>query len=385
MTKHHYLDFAATAAERPPEVIAAVAAYLTDCGATPGRGGYQRALDAGRMVRSARRAVQEVLGLGGQRGHVVFGAHATQALNTALMGTLEAGDVLVVTDFDHNAVLRPASALARRGVTLRCVPGRPDGSLDPVALEQALDGATLIAINAASNVLGTRLPVPALARLAHEAGALVLVDTAQSAGHVVDDLNEADLVAVTGHKGLLGPQGVGALWIREGVEVDPLLHGGTGGDSRSPDMPSALPDRLEAGTLNGPGISGLLAGIRWAEARGIGAMHDAATVLKQRLHDGLSSVPGVRVLSPRDGATVSIVTMESDRIDPGALGHALDRDFGVQCRAGLHCAPGVHRLLGTSATGAVRFSLGWNSTPADVDAAVEGVERATASARVAVS
>lgn len=381
----HYLDFAATAAVRPPEVIAAVTAYLADCGATPGRGGYQRALDAGRLVRSTRRAVQEVLGLAGQPGHVVFGAHATQALNTALMGTLGAGDVLVVSDFDHNAVLRPASALARRGVNLRCVPGRPDGSLDPVALEQALDGATLMAINAASNVLGTRLPVAKIARLAHDAGARVLVDTAQSAGHVADDLFDADLVAVTGHKGLLGPQGVGALWIREGVEVEPLLHGGTGGDSRLPHMPTALPDRLEAGTLNGPGISGLLAGIRWVEARGIDTMHAAATRLKQRLHDGLSSIAGVRVLSPRDGPTVSIVTMASDRLDPGALGHTLDRDFGVQCRVGLHCAPGVHRLLGTSSTGAVRFSLGWNSTAADVDAAVEGVDRATASARVVVS
>jgi selenocysteine lyase/cysteine desulfurase len=381
----HYLDFAATSAERPREVVDAVAAFLTDCGATPGRGGYARALDAGRMVRQARRAVQDVLGLGACRGHVVFGAHATQALNTALMGTLRAGDVLVVTDFDHNAVLRPAAALSHRGITVRRVPGRPDGSLDPAALEQALDGATLVSINAASNVLGTRLPVARVARLARAAGAAVLVDAAQTAGHVVDDLTEVDLVAVTGHKGLLGPQGVGALWIREGVQVEPLLRGGTGGDSRSPEMPEALPDRLEAGTLNGAGISGLLAGIRWAETRGLDAMHQVAARLKETLHEGLSSVAGVTVLSPRDGSTLPIVTIVSDRIYPGALAHVLDRDFGVQCRSGLHCAPGVHRLLGTEATGAVRFSLGWSSTEADVRAAVEGVARATASPQVAVS
>ena len=384
-TTHHYLDFAATAAVRPPPVLSAVSAYLADCGATPGRGGYQRALDAGRMVRRARGAVQRVLGLDSRGGHVVFGAHATQALNTALMGTLSAGDVLVVTDFDHNAVLRPAWALARRGVILRSVPGRVDGTLDSPELERALDGATMVAINAASNVTGTRLPVARVARLAREAGAAVLVDAAQTAGHVGDDLTDVDMVAVTGHKGLLGPQGVGALWIREGVDVEPLLRGGTGGDSRSGDMPSALPDRLEAGTLNGAGISGLLAGIEWVEAQGIDRLHRAAADLKGALHDGLSSVPGVRVLSPPDRSTLAIVTIVSDRLDPGALAHALDRDFGVQCRSGLHCAPGVHRMLGTSESGAVRFSLGWSSTEADVHAAVEGVARATASPQVAVS
>jgi selenocysteine lyase/cysteine desulfurase len=316
---------------------------------------------------------------------VVFGAHATQALNTALMGTLRTGDVVVVTDFDHNAVLRPAAALSRRGVELRRVPGRPDGALDPAGLERALDGATLVVINGASNVLGTRLPVERITRLAREAGVLSLVDAAQTAGHVADDLTEADLVAVTGHKGLLGPQGIGALWIREGVDVEPLLHGGTGGDSRSPDMPSALPDRLEAGTLNGPGIGGLLAGIQWVEARGVEALHGAAARLKATLHDGLSSVAGVRLLSPPGDATLPIVTMISDRLDPSALAHILDRDFGVQCRSGLHCAPGVHRLLGTSKTGAVRFSMGWCSTDADVRAAIEGVASATASPQVAVS
>jgi selenocysteine lyase/cysteine desulfurase len=316
---------------------------------------------------------------------VVFGAHATQALNTALLGTLHPGDVLVVTDFDDNALLRPAAALSHRGVDVRRVPGCSDGSLDPAGLERALDGATMIVVNAASNVLGTRLPVAQITRLAREAGVLTLVDAAQTAGHVADDLAEADLVAVTGHKGLLGPQGVGALWIREGVEVEPLLRGGTGGDSRLPDMPSALPDRLEAGTLNGPGISGLLAGIQWVEARGVEALHAAAARLKATLHEGLSSVAGVRVLSPAGDSTLPVVTMISDRLDPSALAHVLDRDFGVQCRSGLHCAPGVHRLLGTSETGAVRFSVGWCSTDADVRAAIQGVAGATASPQVAVS
>lgn len=380
MDTTHYLDFAATSALRPPEIADAVASWLRECGATPGRGGYGRALEAGRMVLRARRAVARILGLGDEPGQVVFGAHATQALNTALHGILAPGDALVVTAFDHNAVLRPAHALADRGVEVRTVPGRADGGLDDAALDAALRGARLLVVNAASNVLGTRLPVAALARRARSAGALVLVDAAQTAGHVVDDLSGVDLVAVTGHKGLLAPQGIGALWIREGVEVAPLLRGGTGGDSLDPEMPGALPDRLEAGTLNGPGIAGLLAGIAWVESRGVASLHARAAALRLRLHDGLTSIPGVRVLSPRDPEGTAVVTLVSHALDAAALAHGLDRAFGVQARAGLHCAPGVHRMLGTTGAGALRLSPGWCTTETDIDRALEGVEALTTSA-----
>lgn len=383
-TSTHYLDFAATAAIRPPEVAAAMRDFLDHVGATPGRGSYSRALDAGRMVRSARTAVQRVLGLDGQPGTVVFAANATQALNTALVGCLQGGDVLVVTDFDHNAVRRPALELERRGIELRRVPGRVDGSLDEDRLEAALRGATLMTINAASNLLGTRLPVATLVRRAREERVLTLVDVAQTAGHVADDLTQADLVAFTGHKGLLGPQGVGGLWVRKGCPVRPLLHGGTGGDSRTPEMPEALPDHLEAGTLNAPGISGLLAGIRWVEDAGVDRLHAIGMTLRARLHSGLAAMPGVRVLSPLDPSGIPIVTFVADGIDPGTLAHRLDRDFGVSCRSGLHCAPWAHELLGTTTTGAVRLSLGWCSTEADVDGALEGVERLTASPGIVV-
>lgn len=378
MSSDHYLDFAATSALRPPEIADAVAAFLRDCGATPGRGAYGRALEAGRMVFRARRALAALLGLGEEPGQVVFGAHATQAINTVL-ASLRPGQVLVVTDLDHNAVLRPAHRLAQRGVEVRRVPADQSGSLDLEALDRALDGADLLTVNAASNVLGSRLPVADLRRRAHAAGARVLIDTAQTAGHLVDDLAGCDFVAVTGHKGLLGPQGIGALWVREGALPDPLLRGGTGGDSLDPDMPAALPDRLEAGTLNAPGIAGLAAGLRWLEERGVAELHRPLSALRIRLHDGLAGVAGVTVLSPRDPDGAAIVTMVSDRMDPSTLAHRLDREFGVQTRSGHHCAPGVHRLLGTSRTGALRFSLGWCSTPSDVDRAVEGVDTLTAS------
>jgi selenocysteine lyase/cysteine desulfurase len=330
------------------------------------------------MVLDARRAVARVIGLDGDPGRVTFAANATQALNTALAGVLGAGDAVVLTDFDHNAVVRPVEALRRRrGVEVRTVSGSPEGALDEEGFARAVDGARLVVLNAVSNVLGTRLPVERLAAVAGEAGALVLVDTAQSAGHVSVDLSSADLVAFTGHKGLLGPQGTGGLWVREGVQVSPLVHGGTGGNSLDPEMPGEFPDRLEAGTLNGPGLAGLLAAVDVVRSEGIEAIHLREAGLKERLREGMAGLPGVSVLSPAAPDGAGIVTLVSKRRDPAALAHALDQDFGVLARAGLHCAPGAHHLLGTTETGALRLSVGWGSTEEDVDRAVEAVAELT--------
>lgn len=375
-----YLDFAATAAVRPDPVVRAVADWLTGNGATPGRGAYRRAREAGRLALETRRAVVGLLDLPGDPGRFVFTANATDALNTALRGLLDPGDVVVVTAFDHNAVRRPAHDLAQRGgVHVRTVPGAPDGTLDDAALDAALDGARLLVVNAASNVLGTVLDVPALARRARDAGTLTLVDAAQTAGHHPVRLADADLVAVTGHKGLLGPQGTGGLWIREGLAVRPLRFGGTGGDSRDPGMPGTLPDRFEAGTLNGPGLAGLLAGCRWVAREGVEAIHRHGAELKARLYEGVSALPGVRVLSPAapEGTPVVTLVARDPRMDPAALAHRLDRDHGVEVRAGLHCAPGVHALLGTDDRGAVRLSPGWATTAGDVDRALAALDALT--------
>jgi selenocysteine lyase/cysteine desulfurase len=231
-------------------------------------------------------------------------------------------------------------------------------------------------VNEVSNVLGTRLPVEELAAMAHAAGALVLLDTAQSAGHVPSTpaTAGADLVALAGHKGLLGPQGTGALWVREGIEIEPFATGGTGGDSASREMPLVLPDRLEAGTPNIPGIAGLLAGVEFVLSEGVENLHARALELKSRLRSGLGEIPGVRVLSPMAPEGGALVTILAEGMDPAVLGMKLQEDWGVLTRTGLHCAPEVHRLLGTLETGAVRFSLGWSSTAEDVDRAIAGVE-----------
>ena len=372
----HYLDYAATSAIRPPEVARAMAAFLGGVACTPGRGGHSGAVEAARLAFRCRRALSRVLGFPGDPGRIAFMHNATHALNTALWGLLGPRDVLVISQYDHNAVLRPAHHLARdRGVEVRMLSGSPDGGLDLDEAARLLDGATVLVANAASNVLGTLLPLGELSRLAHDAGAVVVVDVAQSAGHVVESpaSDGADVVAFTGHKGLLGPQGTGGLWVREGIDVDPLISGGTGGESRNREMPAAMPDRLEAGTGNAPGMAGLLAGCGFLMDKGLKAVHRQEMALKARLVDGLGSIAGLRMLSPPAPQGVPIVTVRANGMDAASLAGHLDSGYGVQTRAGLHCAPEVHRMLGTCDSGAVRFSLGWASTREDVDAAVLGV------------
>ena len=371
-----YMDFAATSAQRPPEVANAMAEYMGGCGASPGRGGHRLAVDAARTALRCRMGIARLLGIPGDPGRISFMFNATHALNTALWGTLRQDDVLVITAYDHNAILRPAHQLAReRGVEVRMLKGAPDGSIDLDEARAAMKGAKLLVVNAVSNVLGTPLPVTELTEIAHAAGALVLVDAAQSAGHMHVNVasDDVDMVALTGHKGLLGPQGTGALWVREGIDVDPMLRGGTGGDSMLREMPGSYPDHLEAGTPNAPGLAGLLAGIEWIKAKGVAALHQHGLELKARLREGFLAIPGVRVLSPASEDGAAIVTITSTVVDVPTLASRIDREHGILTRPGLHCAPEVHRVLGTEQTGAVRFSLGWSTTADDIEQALHAV------------
>jgi cysteine desulfurase / selenocysteine lyase len=380
-----YLDFAATSAQRPREVTQAVTDFLMGCGATPGRGGHRLAIEAGRVALRCRMALARLLGLPGDPGRIAFMFNATHAINTAMWGTLKRGDVVVTSAFDHNAVLRTAHRLQQeRGVEVRMLAGAPDGTIDLQEAERKLDGARLLVLNAVSNVLGTVLPVPTLTQLAHERNALVLVDAAQSAGHFHVNVQDdgVDLVAFTGHKGLLGMQGIGGLWVREGVEVDPLLTGGTGGDSMLRDMPPSYPDHLEAGTSCSAGIASVLAGIDWIQAQTVEVLHARGSALKSRLWEGLNAVPGVNVLSPCAPTGASIVTIVPTSMDVPTLANRLDREHGVLTRAGLHCAPEAHRLLGSHLTGAVRLSTGWCTTEEQIDRAVEAVAQVTSAGKV---
>jgi selenocysteine lyase/cysteine desulfurase len=320
-------------------------------------------------------ALAELFGVSGDPGRIAFQFNATHALNTALAGTLRPGDAVVRTQYDHNAVRRPVLALAGRGVEERVLAGRADGGVDLDELDSLLRGdgrpARLLVVPHASNVLGSVLPVAEMAERAHAVGAWVLVDAAQTAGHLPLDVERlgADLLAFTGHKGLLGPQGTGGLWVRDGVEVEPLLRGGTGADSGDPGMPAAYPDHLEAGTQNAPGLAGLLAGVEWVRREGVAALHDHEIVLADRLVERIREVPGLTIHSPTSGERVGIVTVTCAGVPAAELATRLERRHGVLTRAGLHCAPGAHEVLGTLETGAVRLSIGWATTESDIDRA----------------
>lgn len=372
-----YMDYAATSAVRPPEIAQAMYDYVAGCGATPGRGGHRLSTEAGRVALRCRMLLARMASIPGDPGRIVFTLNATYALNKAIFGILNPGDVVVHTAYDHNAVLRPVHEASRRGVGARMLAGAPDGSVDLDAAARALDGARLLVLNATSNVLGTNLPVRDLARMAHDAGALVLVDAAQTLGHGHVDVQAdgIDILAFTGHKGLLGPQGVGGLWIREGLDLKPMIVGGTGGNSRLREMPESYPDRLEAGSGNGPGLAGLLAALQWVAARGAETLHDESARLKAELHAGLSGIGGVRILSPLAPDGAAVVTVAVDGVDSSAVATRLDREFGILVRSGLHCAPEVHKILGTENPGAVRFSLGWASTREDIERAVAAMEQ----------
>ncbi len=376
-----YLDNAATSFPKPPQVIRAMNDFLERAGGNPGRSGHRLSVEAGRIVYDAREAIAELFGARDPL-RVIFTLNATHALNLALRGILRAGDRVITTGIEHNAVMRPLRALEREGVRVAVVPCARDGSLDLSALRDALRlGARLVVVNHASNVIGTILPIAEIARRARAAGAWVLVDAAQTAGVVPIDIEamEIDLLAFTGHKGLYGPPGTGGLVLGERVDaamIEPLMRGGTGSRSEFEEQPDDLPDKFECGTPNGVGIAGLGAGVRFVLERGIETIRAHEVALTRALIEGLSEIPGVTVYGTRDAelqtATVSF-TVANRRVSE--IGLRLDEEFGVLCRVGLHCAPSAHRTIGTFPEGTVRFASSVFTTLEEIRAALDAVRR----------
>ena len=359
-----YLDNAATSWPKPDCVIRAMTQALETCGANPGRSGHSLSLRAGRIVEECREELARMLGEA-DPSRVVFALNATDALNMAIHGVLHAGDHVISTLLEHNSVLRPLSALSRAGViTLSLVAPDAQGRICAADIEAAMTPRTrLVAMTHMSNVLGVLQDAKAVGALCRRRGVLFLLDCAQTAGHVPLHPKEwgCSLLAMPGHKGLLGPHGTGVLWAAPGVRVAPLRQGGTGSASESMFQPGMMPDSLESGTLNLPGIAGLLAGLRHALPV-MRETHERIVSQCRMLRHMLLELQGVRVYTPQ-GA--SLVSFNVQGVGSQEISTLLDAK-GIAVRGGLHCAPGVHRFLGTLDTGAVRVSPGPENTEADM-------------------
>lgn len=371
-----YLDNAATTLHKPPQVAEAVLHAMTTMG-NAARGAHSGALEASRTVFGTREKLARLFAC--QRAdHVVFTANSTEALNVAISGLIHKGDHVISTDCEHNSVLRPLYRLEEeRGVKLDFVPADRRGLVDYADFERLMRPDTrAVVCTHCSNLTGNILDIGRIAGIAHSRGALLIVDASQTAGTVPIDMQAlgVDVLCFTGHKGLMGPQGTGGLCIRPDVEIDPWKVGGSGVHSYDRHQPKEYPTRLEAGTLNSHGIAGLSAALDVILERGVADIQRAEHALMQRFYDGVRGISGVTVYgdfsAPERGA---IVALNIRDYDSSAVSDELAVTYGIATRPGAHCAPRMHRALGTTEQGAVRFSFSCYNTEQEVDAAIAAV------------
>ena len=372
-----YLDNAATTMRKPQAVIDAVTQAMCSLG-NAGRGATSGALDAARTIHACRAKLARLLGCP-RADHVCFTPNSTAALNTVINGVVRPGDRVVTTVLEHNSVLRPLNRLAaEQGVTVEHAGCDANGVLDYDELERLVTpGTRAVMVTHASNVTGNAVDIAHVTAIAHSAGALVIVDASQSAGTARIDMKAMglDVVCFTGHKGLMGPQGTGGLAVAEGVDVAPWAMGGTGVHSFDPLQPLEWPTRLEAGTLNGHGIAGLSAGLDFIEAQGgVEAIAAHERSLAERFLAGVREIPGIALYGAFDQPMRSaIVSLNVGDIDSAEISDALMQGWGIATRPGAHCAPLMHRALGTERQGIVRFSFGYFNTDEEVDTAIDAL------------
>ena len=373
-----YLDNGATSFPKAPGVGAAMADYLEHVGANINRSTYASANDTAMEVLDIRSRLGELFAFPGRETHVLFTPGATWGLNQILRGFLRPGDHVVVSSLEHNAVMRPLTELAEAGVAFTRIPADRQGITRPEDLAPCFRENTRLAlVSHASNVCGTVFPLEETAALCREKGIPLAVDAAQTAGHLPIDFCALDLAAlcVPGHKGLLGPQGVGALLLREdfAAQLRPICTGGTGSASDSEVQPPYLPDRFESGTQNIPGILGLGRAVSFVAETGIPALERREQELTAQFLAGLKGLPVHLAGVPDTRGRVGVISLDFPQLDNAEAAYRLESEFGVFTRCGLHCAPNAHKTLGTFPQGTVRFSLGWANTPEDVDTALRGI------------
>jgi cysteine desulfurase family protein len=372
-----YLDNAATTFPKPREVLEQMCDAFRRFGVNPGRSGYDLCVVAGDLVLETRKELTRFFH-GTDPLRLVFAPNATEALNIALLGILGRGDHAISTTLEHNSVIRPLNHLRRdHGVEVEFVPFGADFRLDPAEIAKRFRKNTkVVAVNHGSNVIGTIQPIAEIGRLCRERGILLVVDAAQTAGMVPIDIEamSVDVVAFTGHKSLLGPTGTGGLYVREGVEVRTTRFGGTGVHSANPFHLEDYPHRLEAGTGNVLGITGLHFAQEYIAKRGMAEIYRHEMALFARLQEGLQAMDGVTLHGPtRLDDRLPVLSFTVAGLDPSDVGTMLDVDYNIAARTGLQCAPLVHEQMGTGTRGTVRLSVGPMNVESDIDAALHAV------------
>jgi len=373
-----YLDNGATSFPKPEEVYRFMDQFYRNFGVSPGRSGYDLCIETGELVEDARRLLCQFFN-GSDPNRLCFGYNSTDALNLAIYGMLQRGDHAISTTIEHNSVLRPLFHLAEyEGVEVDYVPFDAKGFVDPDDFVKLFRKNTrLVVVNHASNVIGTIQPIAEIGRHCREHGIPFVIDASQSAGMIPIDMEamNVDVVAFTGHKSLMGPTGIGGLYVREGIEIRHTRAGGTGVRSAVRTHLDEYPYRLEYGTLNTVGVSGLHAGVKWVQEQGIENIHRHEMTLAHMLRDGLREIPGVTLYCLDDLADhISVLTFNVDGLEALNTGTILDVDYNIACRTGLHCAPLVHEQIGTAEIhGSVRFGIGPFNTEAHIRTAIEAV------------
>ena len=366
-----YLDNGSTSFPKAPGVAEAMAHFITEVGCNISRGGYEAAYDLSEVVYETRSMLCRLFGFADEK-YVVFTPSVTYGLNFVIKGLLKPGDHVIISAMEHNAVARPCESLKAAGVEVSVVPASREGELDMEAFEAAFAGNTrLVVMSHASNVCGTVLDAEAVGKICAEKGVYFALDAAQSAGILEIDFRKFNLSALclTGHKGLLGPQGIGALLLTPelAAELTPVIDGGTGSASHLLTMPEFMPDKFEAGTLNLPGIIGLNAALKYVEKTGTAAIFAKEKQLAQLFIDEIDKLPDIRVTGVRNWSRrVGTVSLDFAAIDNAEVAYELDAGYGIMTRCGLHCAPLAHQSLGTYPAGTVRFAFGHCNTEEEV-------------------
>lgn len=371
-----YLDNAATTLQKPEEVRRAVTEAFGRMG-NSGRGAAEPALTAAETIYETREAFARLFHAE-SAGEIVFTANSTEALNIAVKGLLDPKDHVITTVLEHNSVLRPLYERREQGVEMTILKCDEYGNISYEEMEKAVrENTKAIICTHASNLTGNMISLGTVGKIAAKHGILFIVDASQTAGIWDIDVQKygISVLCFTGHKGLMGPQGTGGMYVKSGVKIRPLLSGGSGIDSYNTHHPAQMPEALEAGTLNGHGIAGLRAALSFLEREGVERLRKRELELMRRFYDGVALIPNVRVYGDfRTDRRATIVSLNIGEYDSAQVSDELSRGYGIVTRPGAHCAPLMHEALGTKMQGAVRFSFSHYNTEEEIDKAIQAVK-----------